>query len=328
MDSYFYEIIKEREEISVRYDPDTAALWCYFNPKIRPCYTLKLLDEIREFQLALVDYFEYSKTNLDLDIRFLIVSSQTPNVFNYGGDLNLFSQLIEERNLDKLVLYGKKCIDIAYAHHTSYDLPITTISLIQGDALGGGLETGLSSNIIIAEEDVKLGFPEIRFNLFPGMGAFTFLSRTIGIQKSEEVIGSGKSYTAKELHALGAITHLSKKGCGEKDLERILKQHNKFFYGMNGIQKTKQRALNIQYDELMDIVKIWAKTALQIEKKDIRMMQKLVQSQNIKLSNLDRMRTKQDRRFFKPLQPFPIKDSQGNVIEYDRRRGVDRRKCS
>jgi len=39
-----------------------------------------------------------------------------------------------------------------------------TISLVQGDALGGGFEFALSSNLIVAERGVRMGFPEIIFD--------------------------------------------------------------------------------------------------------------------------------------------------------------------
>jgi DSF synthase len=58
-----------------------------------------------------------------------------------------------------------------YENIIHLDRDVTTIALVQGDALGGGFETALSSNVLIAERSAKLGFPEILFNLFPGMGA-------------------------------------------------------------------------------------------------------------------------------------------------------------
>src|SRR3972149_4441233 len=57
---------------------------------------------------------------------------------------------------------------------------LTTISLVQGDALGGGFETALSSDVIIAEQSAAMGLPEVLFNLFPGMGAYSLLTRRIG----------------------------------------------------------------------------------------------------------------------------------------------------
>ena len=51
---------------------------------------------------------------------------------------------------------------------------------MQGECLGGGFEAALSSDVIVAEKSARFGFPEILFNLFPGMGAYSFLERKIG----------------------------------------------------------------------------------------------------------------------------------------------------
>ena len=57
---------------------------------------------------------------------------------------------------------------------------MTTIALLEGDALGGGFESALSCDVVIAEKHVKAGFPEVLFNMFPGMGGLSFLSRRVG----------------------------------------------------------------------------------------------------------------------------------------------------
>ena len=44
---------------------------------------------------------------------------------------------------------------------------LTKIVLVQGDALGGGFECALASDVIVAEESAQMGLPEILFNLFP-----------------------------------------------------------------------------------------------------------------------------------------------------------------
>ena len=59
------------------------------------------------------------------------------------------------------------------------DLPILTVALIQGDAVGGGFEAMLTDDIVIAEQGAKFGLPEILFNLFPGMGGYSFLRRKV-----------------------------------------------------------------------------------------------------------------------------------------------------
>ena len=104
----------------------------------------------------------------------------------------------------------------------AYGNRIITIALIQGDALGGGFEFALSCDYIVAEKQAKLGFPEILFNLFPGMGAYTFLSRRVGVAKTEEMLRTGQIYSAEELHALGIVDFLVEEAQGEAKVKELI----------------------------------------------------------------------------------------------------------
>ena len=55
------------------------------------------------------------------------------------------------RDRDELLRYGRACIDVLYRNYVGHDLPLTTISLVQGECLGGGFEAALSSDVIVAE---------------------------------------------------------------------------------------------------------------------------------------------------------------------------------
>src|SRR3712207_4090014 len=96
------------------------------------------------------------------------------------------------------------------------DLPVITVALVQGDALGGGFECALAHDLIVAERSAKFGLPEVLFNLFPGMGAYSFLSRRIGRQAAERMILSGRVHTAEELHEMGLVDVLAPDGEGEE----------------------------------------------------------------------------------------------------------------
>jgi len=327
MDRDFHRLIgKNREEIVLRYDSATQAIWSYTKPSVRPSYTLALINEYRNFQKELIEYFNHSNNQPKTPIKYLVNASQTPQIFNYGGDLNLFSELIDKKDKDKLFDYAKTCIDVVYDNYVNLNLPIITISLVEGDALGGGLEGAISSNICIVEEHVQLGLPEIRFNLIPGMGAYTFLSRSVGIRKAEEIISSGRLYSAKELYEIGAITEVVDSGSGKKAADQFMKKNNRLFNGMQALISARQRHSPLDYSELIDITKIWVDAALRLEPKDIKMMQKLVDAQNKKIEDMQFMlRTKQDRRFEKEPDKFPIYDSEGNIIEADRRKLKDKR---
>ncbi len=84
-------------------------------------------------------------------------------------------------------------------------LPMVTIGLAQGDALGGGFESLLSFNVIIAERNAKFGFPETMFGLFPGMGAYSLVSRRVGAAFAEEMMLTGRIYSAEEMQDVGLV---------------------------------------------------------------------------------------------------------------------------
>jgi len=318
----FLLIFKDREELSIRYDKEHAAVWCYFNPKKRSCFSLTMLKGIYDVQTKIIEYFKKSDMNPEIPIKYFVLASQIPEVFNFGGDLDLFSSLIQKRDKEMLFEYAKLCIDTVYLNATSMNLPITTIAYVEGAALGGGFESALSSNVIIAKEEARMGFPEIKFNLFPGMGAYSLLARYIGTKKAEEMITSGKIYSAKELYELGVVTKIAE---GFEDVEKFMKKHSKVFNGMQAIQKAKRRYEPIDYEELLDITKIWVDAALKIRPQDIKIMQKFVSAQEQKQKIQMRIRTKQDRRIGLGKVTFPLVDLEGNIILKDRRKGGDRR---
>jgi DSF synthase len=207
-------------------------------------------------------------------------------------------------------------------------LPITTISLVEGTALGGGFESALSANVLIATEESELGFPEIRFNLFPGMGAYSLLARMCDLTTTEKIIHSGNIYSAREMYDMGIVDHVAESGTGPESVERYIRQHRRVSNGHRALQKVRQRYNPLQYEELLDIVDIWVETAMRLEERDLRMMDRLVQSQLQRISPEGEraiLRTKQERRIASPSDPFPLQSWSGETVEHDRRKDKDRR---
>jgi DSF synthase len=324
VDKKFNNILCGYDEITVRYDTDTAAIWCYLNLKEHPCYTPGSLQEMHNLQLSIIEYFKSHHMNPKIPIRYLILASQTDGVFNYGGDLELFSKFVMNKDRRALGNYAQKCIDVIHLQSKNLNLPITTIALVEGTALGGGFEAALSCDIIIAQKDTKFGLPEIRYNLFPGMGAYSLLARKIGIQKTEEILTSGKIYTAQELHTLGVVTILAEPHEAQKTLDDFIHKESRLFNGMQAIRSSKNIYNNIDYLELLDISKVWVETALKLQPKDLKLMKQLVKVQTLK-NIKKRVRTKQDRRISKQISGFPFTDYSNNIILNDRRVTADRR---
>ncbi len=271
----------DQSQLKTFYDSKNKIGWFLMRGAPRPTFTLQLLDEISAYLQSVKD--EMAESDGD-KYEYLVVGSDVDGVFNLGGDLELFRGYIEEGDRESLYQYAIKCIDILYDNMYHYDLDVTTISLIQGDALGGGFEAALSSNLIVAERGVKMGLPEVLFNLFPGMGAYSLLSRKIGFAAAEEMIVSGKIYSSEQLFEMGVVDILAEKGEGEVAIYRHIKSVAKANNTFRSMQKLKDICNQISYGELADIAGVWADSALQLSSKDLKMMERLVRRQNSKIA--------------------------------------------
>ena len=270
----------EYSQIVTRFDPAYGASWVLMNPKSVPCFTPELLTELQCYNRSI----EYSGGKIWSggkfhSIRYMVYASLTPGIFNLGGQLALFKDLIRAGGREELAHYAKMCIDAMASRVRHYDLPVVTISLVQGDAMGGGFEAALTSDIIIAERSSQMGFPEIMFNLFPGMGAYSFVARKIGHVQAEKIILSGKLYSAEELYEMGLVDVLVEDGEGENAVYEYIRKQDRRANGYIALQKVRHRFNPVTYQELMDITSIWVDAALQLGERDLKVMDRFVRSQ-------------------------------------------------
>lgn len=279
MQSHAIPLVSEHsfQQLETIHDTDAGIFWCLMNPSPRPCFTPTLLDESRSVQRQLVQSAKHPATSTP---DYLVLASQSAGVFNLGGDLELFMQLIGEQNRTALANYARACIEVCYHQAINLDLPLTTVALVQGDALGGGFEAALSCRVIIAEKQAQFGLPEVLFNLFPGMGAYSFLSRRLNPSQAERIIMSGKMYTASELYDLGVIDVLAEEGEGIAALHDYIARHKRSRNSQLAMQRVRQQYNPITYEELIAITDIWVDAALKLTPKDLKLMQRLVRAQD------------------------------------------------
>lgn len=268
-------------EYQTEFEPATGTIWGYFRPRGRPCFGLGLLRDIRQHDSALAA--NGGKVEVEgelLPARYYVCGSRVPGVFNLGGDLSLFLMLIRSKDREALANYAHLCIDNMLAriqcYHSSH---LITISLVQGDALGGGFECALSSDVVIAEEGVTMGLPEILFNMFPGMGACSLLARRIGMHAAENMILSGRMMSTEELHAIGIVDVLAKPGEGEAATRAWIARNWKHHNGAQAVFRARQLVQPITRQELDSVAELWVDAASRLTEKDLRMMGRLVRSQ-------------------------------------------------
>jgi len=273
-------------QFEVEFDPEYGVIWGMFNPRGTPCFSLGLLNDIRahDEQLELNQGRVLFEGEVH-EAKYYVAGSKVKGVFNLGGDLGLFMLLINARDRDALSAYARRCIDCIYPRIRHYHCPtLTTISLVQGDALGGGLETALSSDVIIAEESANLGLPEILFNLFPGMGAVSLLTRRIGLRAAEEFILSGRIHKAKELAEMGLVDVVAPDGMGECAAYEWIRKNDRRRNGMQAVFQSRNYVHPITREELDQIAEAWVDAALRLDDKDLRMMKRLVGAQQRRLA--------------------------------------------
>ncbi len=261
-------------------DTERHALWHYMNPAPRPVFSQLVLGEILDVQERLKLHLSSHGDNLP-EIRYLIIASATTGVFSLGGDLELFAELIRNRNRDHLLAYGRLCIECVYNSVTNVGNPqLTTISLVQGNALGGGFEAALANNVVVAERSASFGLPEILFNLFPGMGAYSLLARRLDMARAERFLASGRQYSAAELYDLGIVDVLAEDGEGVHAVNTFIRKHGRSRNGLLAIQQVRQRLAPLEFKELEDVVMIWVDAAMRLTGRDLRTMEKLVAAQS------------------------------------------------
>ena len=276
--------IKNYQQITTRFDSEFGVMWSFMQPEPRPCFNKTCLNDLLQhhsfLQSAQGEIVSQAKLQ---QVNYLVLASGVEGVFNLGGDLSVFRELIIAKDRAHLLEYAKLCIDNLWTFY-NMQAPITTIALVQGQAMGGGFESALSAHVLIAEKSAMMGLPEVLFNLFPGMGALSFLSRKIGIQAAEKMVSSGKIYSGEELYQMGVADVLAEDGQGEYALNNWIKKNHRSLNSSQAINRAKQRVNQLTYEELHNITEVWVDAALRLDERNLKVMERLVRAQNSKVS--------------------------------------------
>lgn len=121
-------------------------------------FSLPLLRELRDLYQPLKEnagHWPYEGQLLP--VHYSVLRSAHPDYFSLGGDLTHFRSCIQQGDRVALQDYARLCLDIMYELATSLNRHVTTITLVQGRALGGGFEAALSADFLIAEEHSTFG---------------------------------------------------------------------------------------------------------------------------------------------------------------------------
>ena len=262
-------------------DRQQGIFWEYMAPKGRPSFTLRLLREMKQIH----GYLQRLAANEgECPFRYYVTGSRLPGIFNLGGDLPRFAELIRAGDRNRLLRYAQACIQVQHGRGTDLQLPIRTISLVQGDALGGGFECALAGDVIIAERSATFALPEVLFGLFPGMGAYSFLTRRLSPVEAERMMLSGRLYTAPELHETGLVDAIIDDGEGENGVYDFIHRERRLWHTQRAFHQMRERVRPVTESELMAITELWVDTALTLGEGELRKMERLARAQDRRLA--------------------------------------------
>jgi DSF synthase len=269
------------KQIDVEFDSATSTMYWWMRPSPRPCFNPQFLEESADFERRIEQHQGWiSFEGTQRKIENAVYGSSVPGVFNLGGDLSMFIQAILRKDRTTLGHYGNLCVDNMYRRIVGYNAEIATYSLLQGKAFGGGFECALASDFIIAERSATMSFPEVLFNMFPGMGALSLLARRVGMRTAEEVIMSGKVYSAKEMFDLGVVDELAEDGMGRETAQLLIKSRQRRRNSYRAMTLAKRQFQPVTHSEMRAVVNVWVDAALRLETRDLRMMARLVKAQD------------------------------------------------
>jgi enoyl-CoA hydratase/carnithine racemase len=141
----------------------------------------------------------------DRDVRVVLITSTDARAFCVGADLK------ERSSFTDADLVAQRPVARA-AYSGVLNLPMPTIAVVEGYALGGGLEIALSCDLIIAGSAAVVGLPEVSVGVIPGGGGTQLLTRRIGWSRAAGMIFTARRMSATEAAGLGVVDEVVQAG--------------------------------------------------------------------------------------------------------------------
>lgn len=144
-------------------------------PDKKNALSIELLKELEEIMYKLKD---------NNSVRVLIIKGES-DFFSAGGD---FVDMLKSGGEDAELMSIR--VQNLFAEFAVFKIPV--IAQISGLVYGGGLELAMFCDIRIAADNVKLCMPEINFDIIPGAGGTTMLSKILGKENARYYLFTGK----------------------------------------------------------------------------------------------------------------------------------------
>lgn len=196
--------------ISVKKNANGIAQMLFNSPQSVNTFNQATIEELKE-SIALLQ--------AEKDIKGLVVES-AKSTFIAGADITEFHGLftLSEEEIQQAV------VDFNHIFVDFENLPFPTVAVVNGVALGGGMEMALSCDYRVSGPNGRFGLPEVKLGINPGFGGTIRLPRLIGIDNAVEWIATGNEYKAEAALKVGAVDALVAEDQLQAAAEKIIQQ--------------------------------------------------------------------------------------------------------
>jgi len=149
---------------------------------------------------------------LDSDLKCLLIKSAKNGIFIAGADIKEIVTITDLQTGISVSNLGNQVFS------KLAKLPFPTIAVIDGACMGGGTEMALACTYRLASDNprTKIALPEVNIGLFPGWGGTQRLPRLIGLQRSLDIILTGRNLDGMRAYRQGVVDKVIPKEQVEK----------------------------------------------------------------------------------------------------------------
>jgi enoyl-CoA hydratase / 3-hydroxyacyl-CoA dehydrogenase len=189
----------------VRVDREGPIAWVLLDrPEVLNSLNSEVLDQVDA---------AFRSLESDRNLRVVVLAGSSP-VFAAGADV----AEMEKKSLAEGVEFGFLGQRVAERVER---FPTPVIALVEGYALGGGLELALAADFIVAAEDAQLGLPEVTMGIHPGLGGATRLTRLIGRARTKLLTYTGVPVSAEEAYRMGFVAKLVPAATAREEVQAL-----------------------------------------------------------------------------------------------------------
>ena len=262
-------------DLDVCITEEDRAFWCFMKPQQRPSFTPQLLSDLTDVQRLIRKLLKMGRRR-----STMLFWARTRRACSTSAATSPFCRKNPSARSRRAARYARACVEVGICQSQRLRQRGGYHRAAAGRRARRRIESALSCDMLIAERQTKFGLPEVLFNLFPGMGAYSFLSRRVGMVKAEEIILGGRTYTAEEMLALGAIDMVVEPGEGERAVREQIARNRSRQLALSAVYKVRRRVNPVSLEELNDITELWVDTALRLSDQDLRRMCRIAAAQD------------------------------------------------